>query len=126
MRITPYFLTPCAFSNFAMRQAFFTANTNFSCASGPPKAVSPTVPGHTGATSEPTASPFAAILSAITLRSSSEMSMFVCGSKRKRSTPSNFVPFTSACAVMSSIVSRSMNGSAPGLPLPTRPGHMAL
>ena len=31
-----------------------------------------------------------------------------------------------AAAVRSSIVSRSMHGSAPGLPLPTRPGHIAL
>jgi len=29
-------------------------------------------------------------------------------------------------AVRSSMVSRSMHGSAPGLPLPTNPGHMAL
>ena len=33
----------------AMRQAFFTANTNLARCSGPPMALSPTVPGQTGA-----------------------------------------------------------------------------
>jgi hypothetical protein len=36
------------------------------------------------------------------------------------------MPSTEAPAVRSSIVSRSMKGSAPGLPFPTRPGHIAL
>src|SRR5712692_11134596 len=51
--------------------------------------------------------------------------MLTCGSKRNRSTPSNFTPLTEALAVKASIVSRSMGGSESG-PLPTRPGHMAL
>src|SRR5712691_11110216 len=51
--------------------------------------------------------------------------MLKCGSKRNRSTPSNFTPLTEALAVKASIVSRSMGGSESG-PLPTRPGHMAL
>ena len=44
---------------------------------------------------------------------------------RNRSTPSNRTPSTSAAAVRSSMVSRSMGGSESG-PLPTSPGHMAL
>src|SRR5688572_24898607 len=51
--------------------------------------------------------------------------MSTCGSKRKRSTPSNRVPSTLAAAVRSSIVSRSIGGSESG-PLPTSPGHIAL
>ena len=42
------------------------------------------------------------------LMPSSLISIEMCGSKRKRSTPSNFTPFTSALAVSSSIVSRLM------------------
>src|SRR4051812_22112735 len=52
--------------------------------------------------------------------------MLTCGSNRNRSTPSNLVPFDEALAVISSIVSRSIGGSAPGPPLPTSPGHIAL
>src|SRR5215472_13167008 len=48
------------------------------------------------------------------------------GAKRKRSTPSKRMPSTSAAAVRLSMVSRSIAGSLPGPPLPTRPGHMAL
>ena len=51
--------------------------------------------------------------------------MLTCGANRKRSTPSNLMPSTSAAAVRSSIVSRSMAGSDPS-PLPTTPGHAAL
>jgi hypothetical protein len=51
--------------------------------------------------------------------------MLVCGSARKRSTPSNFVFSISAAAVKSSISSRSIGGSESG-PLPTSPGHIAL
>ena len=41
--------------------------------------------------------------------------------------PSNFWPSTFAAAVSSSIRSRLIGGSWPGLsPLPTKPGHMAL
>src|SRR5262249_49530546 len=91
-----------------------------------PIAQPPPVGGHTGATTDPTTKPFAAILSANCLIPPSSISMLVCGSKRNRSTPSKRMPSTSAFAVRSSMVSRSMQGSAPGLPLPTRPGHMAL
>jgi hypothetical protein len=90
-----------------------------------PIADPPPVGGQTGATTEPTTNPFEAILSATRFKSSSLMSMLMCGSKRKMSTPSNFTPLTSAFAVRSSMVSRSMAGSESG-PLPTRPGHMAL
>ena len=67
-----------------------------------------------------------ATLSRSRFSSSSVASMLMCGSNRNRSTPSNLTPSTFAFAVRSSIVSRSMDGSAPGLPFPTRPGHMAL
>ena len=53
-------------------------------------------------------------------------SMSTCGANRNRSTPSNLTPSTSAFAVRSSIVSRSMDGSASGEPLPTTPGQAAL
>ena len=56
---------------------------------------------------------------------SSVESMLTCGSNRKRSTPSNRCPFTSAAAVSSSIVSRPIGGSLPS-PLPTTPGQAAL
>src|SRR5262249_19695910 len=59
-------------------------------------------------------------------RSSSDESMSVCGSDRKMSTPSKRWPSTSATAVISSMVSKSITGSASGPPLPTRPGHVAL
>src|SRR5262245_55202433 len=86
----------------------------------------PTVPGQTGATSEPTASPLPAILSAIARIASSLASGSVCGWNRNRSTPSNFWPLTEALAVSSSMRSRLIGGwSVPGS-LPTRPGHMAL
>ena len=94
MRMTPYLRTPCLLRILAMRQAFSTASTNFLRASASPIAESPTVPGHTGATSEPTAKPFAAILSAIARIASSLASGSVCGWNRNRSTPSNFWPFT--------------------------------
>ena len=42
-------------------------------------------------------------------------SMLTCGANRNRSTPSNFTPSTSAAAVRSSIVSRSIGGSTPAL-----------
>src|SRR4029077_3437370 len=74
----------------------------------------------------PITSPLAATLSASVLRSLSDESMSTCGAKRNKSTPSNFVPFTSAAAVRLSIVSRSMNGSPPSEPLPTTPGQAAL
>ena len=50
-----------------MRQDFSTASTKFLRSSSLPKAVPPTVPGHTGATSEPTFKPLAAIWSAMAL-----------------------------------------------------------
>src|SRR5882724_3419178 len=89
-------------------------------------AAPPPVGGQMGATTEPILRFLDWILPAIFLRSSSEASMLMWGSKRKMSTPSNLTPLTEALAVKSSMVSRSMAGSAPGLPLPTRPGHMAL
>ena len=63
--MTPYFLTPCCSNTLAIRHAIFTADKNFSRDSASPIAESPTVPGQTGATSEPTAKPWLAILSAI-------------------------------------------------------------
>ena len=83
MRITPYFRTPCRSKTFAIRQAIFTAERNFSRAAVSPIAESPTVPGHTGATSEPTEKPCLAIVSAICTSSESLASGFVCGRKRK-------------------------------------------
>ncbi len=126
MRTTPCGRMPSSRSFAAIRQALRTWPTNFARSSALPMAEPPPVGGHTGATSEPTTKPFARILSASALMSSSLLSMETCGSNRNRSTPSNLTPLTSARAVRSSIVSRSMQGSAPGLPLPTSPGHMAL
>jgi len=83
------------------------------------------VGGQIGATTEPIVSPLAFTLSASAFKSSSGASMSTCGAKRNRSTPSNFTPSTSAAAVRSSIVSRSMAGSEPS-PLPTTPGQAAL
>jgi hypothetical protein len=57
IRITPYFRTPCFSNRVAIRQAIFTAERNFSRAAASPIAESPTVPGQTGATSDPTAKP---------------------------------------------------------------------
>ena len=126
MRMTPYLRTPCSLRMRAMRQALRTASMNFARCSTEPIALSPTVPGHTGATSEPTARFFAAILSAILRMSESLASGSRCEWKRKRSTPSNFWPSTFAFAVSSSMRSSEMGGwSVPGS-LPTSPGHMAL
>src|SRR5262245_55265111 len=86
----------------------------------------PPVGGHTGATTDPTTNPLERTFSASRWIPLSSMSMLMWGSYRKMSTPSNLMPSTSAAAVRSSIVSRSMVGSAPGLPLPTSPGHIAL
>jgi hypothetical protein len=83
MRITPYFRTPCCSNTLAIRQAIFTAERNFSRAAASPIAESPTVPGQTGATSDPTVKPWAAIMSAIARSSASVASGFVCGRKRK-------------------------------------------
>ncbi len=83
IRITPYFRTPCCSNTFAIRQAIFTAERNFSFAAASPIAESPTVPGQTGATSEPTVKPCFAILSAICPSSASLASGFVCGRNRK-------------------------------------------
>src|SRR5207245_11008409 len=85
----------------------------------------PSVGPQTGATTEPMTNPLARTLSASALIWSSVALMLTCGSKRNRSTPSNFAPLTEALAVKASIVSRSMGGSESG-PLPTRPGDMAL
>ena len=126
MRMTPYLRMPVAFSFFAISQAFRTCVTNALRSSSLPMAEPPPVGGHTGATSEPTTRWRRPMLSASFLMSSSVESMLTCGSKRNRSTPSNLTPLTSAFAVLSSIVSRSIGGSAPGPPLPTSPGHIAL
>src|SRR5229473_107771 len=108
-----------------MRQALRTWVTNFRRCSSVPMAEPPSVGPQTGATTDPMTNPLARILSASALIWSSLALMFTCGSKRNRSTPSNFTPLTEALAVKASIVSRSMGGSESG-PLPTRPGHMAL
>jgi hypothetical protein len=63
--------------------------------------------------------------SARALSPSSSMSMSMCGANRKRSTPSNLTPSTSAAAVKSSMVSSSIGGSESG-PFPTTPGQAAL
>ena len=115
-----------SFSFLPIAQALRTCVTKACRSSSLPIADPPPVGGHTGATSEPTTRLRRPMLSASFFRSSSVESMLTCGSKRKRSTPSNLTPFTSAFAVWSSIVSRSIGGSAPGPPLPTRPGHIAL
>ena len=107
------------------RQALRTCVTKFLRSSSLPIAEPPPVGGHTGATSDPTTRLRDATWSASRFRSSSDASMLTCGSKRKRSTPSNFTPPTFAAAVRFSIVSRSIGGSESG-PLPTSPGHMAL
>jgi len=83
IRITPYFRTPCFSNTFAIRQAIFTAERNFSRAAASPIAESPTVPGHTGATSEPTENPCSAIRSAIFVSSASLASGWVCGRNKK-------------------------------------------
>ena len=57
IRITPYFRTPCRSKMPAIRQAIRTAERNLSRAAASPIAESPTVPGQTGATSEPTVKP---------------------------------------------------------------------
>ena len=126
IRTTPCGRIPSARNFCAMRQAFSTWTTNFFRSSASPMAEPPPVGGQTGATTEPMTNPLAQILSASFFKPFSSMSMLTWGSKRNRSTPSNLTPLTSALAVRSSMVSRSMQGSAPGLPLPTKPGHMAL
>ena len=126
MRTTPYWRTPMSRSFFAIAHALRTWVRKFLRSSSLPIAEPPPVGGQTGATTDPTARPFPRILSASRFRSSSVESMLTCGSNRNRSTPSNFAPPDFAFAVMSSIVSRSIGGSAPGPPLPTSPGHIAL
>ena len=64
-------------------------------------------------------------LSAIAFISSSDASIFICGSNRKRSNPSNLTPSISAFAVSSIMVSIEIGGSESG-PLPTTPGQEAL
>src|SRR6185436_5872809 len=117
---------PRSFSLFPIAHAFRTWLRNAPRSPLPPMADPPPVGGQTGATSDPPTSPFAPILSASRFRSSSVESMLTCGSKRNKSTPSNRAPFARAAAVRFNIVSRSIVGSAPGPPLPTRPGHIAL
>src|SRR3954466_2365248 len=126
IRTTPYLRMPRSFSFLAIAHALRTWVTKFLRSSSLPIADPPPVGGHTGATRDPTASPLLRILSARRFRSSSVESMLTCGSNRNRSTPSNVVPCDEALAVISSIVSRSIGGSAPGPPLPTSPGHIAL
>ena len=55
-----------------MRQAILTALRNFACAASSPIAESPTVPGQTGATSDPTANPLPAMIPHIASFESSE------------------------------------------------------
>ncbi|MGC4003216.1 MAG: hypothetical protein QM811_08810 [Pirellulales bacterium] len=68
------------------------------------------MPGQTGATNDPTAKPWPAILSAIVRRSDSLASGSMCGWKRNMSTPSNFCPPTFAAAVSSSMRSSEIGG----------------
>ena len=126
MRTTPYVRTPVLRSFCPIAHALRTCVRKLRRSSSVPIADPPPVGGHTGATSEPTANPFEPIVSARRAMSAALASMLTCGSKRNRSTPSNFRPSTAVLAVRSSIVSRSIVGSAPGLPLPTSPGHIAL
>ena len=125
MRTIPDFRMPRSRNLRPMRQDFFTCVRNAARSASLPMAEPPPVGGHTGATREPARSPLAARFSARRARSSSEESISVCGSERKRSTPSNRTPSTAAAAVRFSMVSRSIGGSESG-PLPTSPGHMAL
>ena len=125
IRTTPPLRMPSSRSCRAMPQALRTMSTKRWRSVSLPIAEPPPTGGHTGATTEPTSRFFAAILSASLLISSFEESMLVCGSARKRSTPSNLMPPTSVAAVRSSISSRPIGGSEAG-PLPTRPGHIAL
>jgi hypothetical protein len=126
MRITPYFRTPCSFSTLAMRQAFFTASTNFSRSSGPPCAVLPTVPGQTGATSEPTASPPRGNLIC-------DLPQLIVADidrdvriEKEEIDSFKLLPACLSVGVNSIIRSRLIGGSSvPGV-LPTRPGHVAL
>ncbi len=98
--------------------AFLTCSRNLARPSPGSIAEPPPVGGQTGATTEPIISPRAPALSASALISSSVASMLTCGRNRKRSNPSNLTPSTSAAAVRSSIVSRSIGGSG-AFPLPT-------
>ena len=91
-----------------------------------PMADPPPVGGHTGATTLPMTRPSDWTFSANLFRSSSVESMSTWGALRKRSTPSNRTPSTSAAAVQSSMVSRSMKGSSASGPFPTTPGQPAL
>ena len=100
--------------------------TNFAFARRSPIAEPPPVGGHTGATTEPTTNPSRANLVAQPLQIvvgridadvRVEQKQIDAVELRRRS--------TSALAVRSSIVSRSIGGSEPG-PLPTSPGHIAL
>ena len=125
MRTTPPWRTPSSRICLPMRQALRTISTKRRRSPSLPMAEPPPNGGHTGATTEPTSRFFAAILSASLLISSLEESMLVCGSARKRSTPSNFVFSIPAAAVKSSISLRPIGGSEFG-PLPTSPGHIAL
>jgi hypothetical protein len=85
----------------------------------------PPVGGQTGPTTEPISRPRDRTRSASAFIASALASMSTWGANRNRSTPSNFTPSTSAAAVRSSIVSRSIAGSEPS-PLPTTPGQAAL
>src|SRR5215813_3330966 len=126
MRTIPYERMPMSRSFFPMAQDFCTCVRKFLRSSSEPMAEPPPVGPHTGATSEPMTRLREATLSARRLRSSLLESMSVCGRDRKMSTPSKRWPSTSAAAVRSSIVSRSITGSASGPPLPTSPGQVAL
>ncbi len=116
---------PARRSRSAMRQPLRTCVEELRPVFGVPIAEPPPVGGQTGATTVPITSFRARALSASRLMSSSVASMSTCGAKRNRSKPSNLTPSTSAAAVRSSIVSRSIGGSASG-PLPTTPGQAAL
>ncbi len=65
MRMTPYLRTPCSLSISAMRQAFSTASDEIRAVLVAAHRRAADGAGQTGATSEPTARPLAAILSAM-------------------------------------------------------------
>ena len=77
IRTTPYGRTPISRSDLAIRQALRIAVRKFSrCLASPIAEAS----NHTGATTEPTTKPLAAILPATAFKSSSLMSILMCGS----------------------------------------------
>ena len=126
MRTTPVCRMPMSRSWRAMRQAFSTIVRNCLRSSADPMAEPPPTGGQTGATTEPTASPKPAILSAKPLgcRPCSNRSM--CADRQETDRrPRIWRRWRAPPPSALSIVSRSIGGSESG-PLPTNPGHIAL